>query len=165
MLNIKNNMIIDYDNKPILTELFASVLEQKPEEKNQDDVLINDMISIFTDSLYVESVLDALYILLCKLHKPSNIKIKPEISINKKQKCIDLIDIQGFYPCAIHYTGDEVNRLPLLDNQVFYGNEGYIYLFYVSDTMLYKTNFILIECSTGEYKCDYDLLENITEVK
>ena len=153
----------NYDNSDGIKDLFNYIYDTVPQKKNINDTVIMETIRYYNNSNYTRKTLPALFELLKSNNRKNKLDVKYNIVIDKKNKYIKIEPVSGFYICSIRYTEDEVERLEDIDHTIFYGGEGYVILYLVSDSMIYKSGFILIDCNTDKYMCSDELLDYIKE--
>ena len=160
--NIQSEFVYNYGNEPVANELFNYIYDYEPQEKDFTETAAIELINYFESSLYCGNTLDALFELLKVIHNKNQLQLVPNIIIDRKNRCMKIEKLDGFYINALNFTMDSVTRLYDFDNIVHY-NEGYVMVYLVSDSMIYKSGFVLIDCMTGNYKCTDELYDYIKE--
>ena len=153
----------NYEDTESIKDLFNYIYDTIPQKKNVDNTAAMELIKYYTDSNYARKTLPALFELLKINNRKNKINVKFDITIDKKNKYIRVRPTDGFYICAIRYTADEMERLSDIDNTIFYGGEGYVMIYLTSDSMIYKSGFILIDCSTDKYMYSDELSDFVKE--
>ena len=153
----------NYEDTESIKDLFNYIYDTIPQKKNVDNTAAMELIKYYTDSNYARKTLPALFELLKINNRKNKINVKFDIIIDKKNKYIRIRPTDGFYVCAIRYTADEMERLSDIDNTIFYGGEGYVMIYLTSDSMIYKSGFILIDCSTDKYMYSDELSDFVKE--
>jgi hypothetical protein len=167
LISLKKEMMISYGNQTVIYDLFDYVASLQPDPKNFDAILISEMINRLSNSYYVTSTIVPLFELMKIIHTYNTIKNLPKITINKETRTITFGDIPGYYVCAIEFNTTEDTNTRLVneaENVVRYGTEGFTYIYLISNHMIYKSGFIIIDNENNIYRCTNDLLEVIEEV-
>ena len=75
--------------------------------------------------------------------------------------------IEAIYTGKVVNVGSAANtytfRILDSENIIYYNNEGYLMIYLMSDAMIYKSGFILIDCKTNKYKSSEELINCIRE--
>ena len=150
-------------NSNIVKDLFSYIYDLRPQKKNFNEVSATELINAYINSIYEYVTLNALFDLLDVNHQENRLEVPFKIIIDKTSKCIKVETLENFYICAINYNEDGSKRVLESDDVVFYGYDGYVMIYLMSETMIYKTGFILIETKTNKYMCSEELLFNIKE--
>ena len=147
----------------VIKEIFNYIYDLEPSEKSFNDLLIAEFIERYHNSIYSNNLLDVLFELLNIIHQKNKIDITFGMTIDTTNKCIKFDKVKDFYICAINYTEDGPCRILDSENIIYYNNEGYLMIYLMSDTMIYKSGFILIDCKTNKYKSSEELINCIRE--
>ena len=153
----------NHGENPIANDLFNYIYDCNPEDKNFNELTAIELINHYETSIYGGNTFNALFELLKITHNKNQIKILPNIKIDKENKNIKIDEIEGYYMVALNYTMDSVRRLYEYNEILYYNDEGYTMVYLMSDSMIYKSGFILIDCVTGNYKCTDELYDRIKE--
>jgi hypothetical protein len=167
LASLKKEMMISYGNQTVIYDLFDYVASLQPDPKNFDAILISEMINRLSSSYYVTSTIVPLFELMKIIHTYNTIKNLPKITMNKETRTITFGNIPGYYVCAIEFnTTEDINTRLVneTENVVRYGTEGFTYIYLISNHMIYKSGFIIIDNENNIYRCTNDLLEVIEEV-
>jgi hypothetical protein len=162
---IKKELIANYGNKLMIADLFDYVISQNPEEKDLNKLLNIELINKFTNSIYISNVLDPLFELNKIIHISNDIKNLPNIILNRKDRIIKFENLKDLYICAINYNDLEAKKIIDYDDTIYYGTEGYTFVYLISSNMLYKSGFLLIDNVSGRYKYTEDLTDYIIDVE
>ena len=144
-------------------ELFNFIYDLEPQRKNFNNTVIVELISHYINSIYEKDTSQALFELLKIFNQNNKLNVAYPIKIDIENKCVKIDVLDDFYICAITFTEDGISRIIESDDVVFYGGEGYIMIYLISNTMIYQTGFILIECKTNKYFFTEELENSIKE--
>jgi hypothetical protein len=164
LLLIKKEFIANYGNKTVINDLFDYIMSCNPSDKNLIETMNIELINQFSKSLYISNVIDPLFELNKITHTYNEINRIPNIKIDLKNRIIEFDELKNMYICAINYNGNEATLINDYDNKINYGTEGYTFVYLITDHMLYKTGFILIDNSVNRYRSTIDLTNYIKEV-
>ena len=105
------------------------------------------------------------FYIFCKkiTHKNNQVKVLPEIKIDKNNRIVEFEYIPGFYLCGVNYSQNDITKIYGDDNIIHYGNSGYTVAYLISENMVYKSGFILIDCENNSYTVTSDLIDHIKE--
>ena len=121
------------------------------------------MFKAQTNSKYEMMTYDMLFELMKLTQTQNKMNILFDITIDKKTRNIHFKVPDKYYMCAINYTEDGSSKVFCWNDTLNYGGEGYTLLFVMSDNMLYRSGFVLIDCKNNRYLAVDDLMEYISE--
>ena len=160
---LKREMLNKYSNNFMLEELFQYVRNIEPSEKDLCSILESELITYCKNSKYEIMTYDMLFELMKLTQTQNKMNILFDITIDKKSRNINFKVPEGYYMCAIKYTEEGSEKTYCWENTLNYGGEGYVLLFVMSNNMLYKSGFVLIDCKNNRYLAVDGLMEYITE--
>ena len=144
-------------------ELFNYIYDLNPAEKNFNEIIAAELLTRYHNSIYENSIHLALFDMLQILNKDNKINKPFGITIDEYNKCVKIDTLKDFYICAINFTEDGTSRNINSKDIVHYNDEGYLMIYLYSDTMIYKTGFILLDCKTNKFLCTDDLINCINK--
>ncbi len=149
----------------MLDELFQFVLDNMPAEKNIYDLLETELINYCVNSKYEMMTFEMFYELKRITHKEKQKMILPDIIIDKENRNIkfELGQLKGYYLCGARYYDDSVTKLYAHENIINYGDTGYVVVYLMSDVMLYRSGFVLIDCENNTYTYSPELIDKISK--
>ena len=160
---IRKEMAVLYPNVYILNELFDYVYDCNPHEKDMYDLLECEMINYCKNSKYEEMTFQMLFDLKNIIHNKNQMKILPDIVIDKYHRCIQFENIENYYMCGAQYVDSNVERIYEANNIMNYGDSGYVIVYLINKSMVYRSGFVLIDCVNNIYTATADLLDYVTE--
>ena len=144
-------------------ELFNYIYDLNPAEKNFNEIMTTELLTRYRNSIYENSIHLALFDMLQILNKDNKINKPFGITIDERNKCVKIDTLKDFYICAINFTEDGTIRNINSKDIVYYNDEGYLMIYLYSDTMIYKTGFILLDCKTNKFLCTDDLINCVNK--
>jgi hypothetical protein len=160
---LKREMLNKYSNNFMLEELFQYIRSIEPPEKDLYSTLESELITYCGNSKYEIMTYDMLFELMKITQTQNRMNILFDITIDKKNRNINFKVPDGYYMCAIKYTEDGSEKVHCWENTLNYGGDGYVLLFVMSNNMLYKSGFVLIDCKNNRYLAVDGLVEYISE--
>ena len=156
-------MLYKYSGNFMLEELFSYVYDSICQEKDFNETIELELINYSKSSIYEMNTFDMLFELKKITHNYNQMKILPDIVIDKKNRVIQFEKIKNHYLCGVNYSDGEINRIFDDNNIVHYGDTGYTLVFLMNENMIYKSGFVLIDCVSNTYLVTNDLFDHITE--
>lgn len=144
-------------------ELFNYIYDLNPAEKNFNEIMATELLTRYRNSIYENSIHLALFDMLQILNKDNKINRPFGITIDEYNKCVKIDTLKDFYICAINFTEDGTSRNINSKDIIHYNDEGYLMIYLYSDTMIYKTGFILLDCKTNKFLCTDDLINCVNK--
>lgn len=160
---LKKDMLYKYSGNFMLEELFSYVYDSICQEKDFNETIELELINYSKSSIYEMNTFDMLFELKKITHNYNQMKILPDIVIDKKNRVIQFEKIKNHYLCGVNYSDGEINRIFDDNNIVHYGDTGYTLVFLMNENMIYKSGFVLIDCVSNTYLVTNDLFDHITE--
>ena len=163
LTKLQAEFLNNYENHEYVKDIFNYIPDIVPSKKNIEFEIISEFIKYYNNSNYTRKTLYALQELFSLMHQKNKLDIKFDVIIDKENRNIKVSPPDGFYACAVRYTEDGVEKIINNNNIIYYGSEGYVLIYLMSNSMIYESGFVLIECSTNSYLYSYELFDNIKE--
>ena len=162
IIKIKKDFSSKFKNY-LVDELFDFVYDYTPEDKDLNELLEMELVNYCINSTYRIDMFDMFFELKKITHKNNQVKVLPEIKIDKNNRIVEFEYIPGFYLCGVNYSQNDITKIYGNDNIIHYGNSGYTVAYLISENMVYKSGFILIDCENNSYTVTSDLIDHIKE--
>ena len=162
IIKIKKDFSSKFKNY-LVDELFDFVYNCAPEDKDLNELLEMELVNYCINSTYRIDMFDMFFELKKITHKNNQVKVLPEIKIDKNNRIVEFEYIPGFYLCGVNYSQNDITKIYGSDNIIHYGNSGYTVAYLISENMIYKSGFILIDCENNSYVVTSDLIDHIKE--
>jgi hypothetical protein len=120
-------------------------------------ILIINLIRIFGASIYVSDVMRPLFELINIAYKQTDLaQLDYSIEINTSRNILKVNKPENFYICALHIN-ESITTLESYDNMVSFPTDGYSLIYIISDSMIFKSDFVLIENKTCKTLCSNNM--------
>ncbi len=156
LTSIKNKLIDanTYNSKTLVSDLTDYIYSLNPSKKNAIDTLALELIKSFSESYYIGNTLDPLFDLLSIVHSSEERDFMTKATIDKNNRIVKIDCLEDCYICAIHFEQeDSVKNLDVYDgNKIVYPYSGFTMIYIITNNMLHKSDFLLIDNKRNIYK-------------